>query len=80
MNINNIIKEAYNKWENKEYIFEKINNEYKSITYGDFIKSSTDLAKKLISYGFKDKKIIIYGKNSTDYMISDLAFKQQRMN
>ena len=73
MNINNIIKEAYNKWENKEYIFEKINNEYKSITYGDFIKSSTDLAKKLISYGLKDKKIIIYGKNSTDYMISDLA-------
>ena len=73
MNINNIIKEVYNKWENKEYIFEKINNEYKSITYGDFIKSSTDLAKKLISYGLKDKKIIIYGKNSTDYMISDLA-------
>ena len=73
MNINNIIKEAYNKWENKEYIFEKINNEYKSITYGDFIKRSTDLAKKLISYGLKDKKIIIYGKNSTDYMISDLA-------
>ena len=47
MNINNIIKEAYNKWENKEYIFEKINNEYKSITYGDFIKRSTDLAKNI---------------------------------
>ena len=73
MNINNIIKEAYNKWENKEYIFEKINNEYKSITYGDFIKRTTDLAKKLINYGLKDKRIIIYGKNSLDYMISDLA-------
>ena len=73
MNINNIIKQAYENWEKKEYVFEKINNEYKSITYGQFIKRTTDLAKKLISYGLKDKKIIIYGKNSTDYMISDLA-------
>lgn len=73
MNINNIIKEAYKKWENKEYVYEKINNEYKSITYGEFIKRTTDLAKKLIDLGLKDKRIIIFGKNSIDYMVSDLA-------
>ena len=73
MNINNIIKEAYNKWENKEFVFEKVTNAYKGITYGNFIRATTNLAKKLISYGLKDKKIIIYGKNSINYMISDLA-------
>jgi len=73
MNINNIIKEVYNKWENKEYVFEKINNEYRGITYGEFIKRTTNLAKKLIVCGLKDKRIIIFGKNSIDYMISDLA-------
>ena len=73
MNINNIIQKAYSKWKDKEYIYEKKDGIYQSITFGEFIQATTRLAKKLLEKGLSGKKIIIYGKNSINYMISDLA-------
>lgn len=73
LNINEIIKNAYEKWENKEYIFEKKNNEFEAIKYGEFIKKVNSLANELLNRGLKDKKIMIFGENSTYYMIADLA-------
>lgn len=71
--INEIINNAYKNFGNKDYIFEKKNNKYKAIKYGDFLEKVNGLAKELISRGLKDKKIIIFGPNSTYYMIADLA-------
>ena len=71
--IDEIIKNAYEKWSEKDYIFEKHNNEFKAIKYGDFIKKVNSLAHELLRRGLKDKKIIVFGPNSIYYMITDLA-------
>ena len=71
--INEIIKNAYEKWGDKDYTFEKNNEEFKAIKYGDFIKKVNSLAHVLLNKGLKDKKIIVFGPNSTYYMIADLA-------
>lgn len=73
INISEKIKEVYNRWEDKDYIFEKQNGEYKAIKYGEFIKKVNSLARALLDKGLKDKKIIVFGPNSTYYMITDLA-------
>ena len=71
--MNEIIKNAYEKWKDKDYIFEKKENEFKAITYGEFIKKVNVLAQELLNKGLKNKKIIVFGPNSTYYMIADLA-------
>lgn len=71
--INEIIKNAYEKWEKKDFIFEKQNEKYNSIKYGEFIKKVNLLAQELLNRGLKDKKIVIFGPNSIYYMITDLA-------
>ena len=73
MKIVALIDEAYKKWKYKEFVFEKINDKYVGITYGDFINKSKKLGRRLINDGFKNKRILLIGKNSKEYMISDLA-------
>ena len=73
MKIVALIDEAYKKWKYKEFVFEKINDNYVGITYGDFINKSKKLGRILINAGFKNKRILLIGKNSKEYMISDLA-------
>lgn len=73
MNINDLIIETYKKFGKKNFVYEKQNNKYKSITYKDFITKVTHLAKALINKKLKDKNILIYSKNSKNYMIADLA-------
>ena len=67
------MKNAYEKWAEKEYIFEKKNNEYQAITYGEFLKKVNCIAHELIKMGLEDKRIIVFGPNSIDYMMTDLA-------
>ena len=71
--INKMLNEAYKKWKNKNFIYEKHGQEFIPITYGEFIKKSNSLANKLLNYGLKDNRILIFGKDSIDYMITDLA-------
>lgn len=71
--INNLLEEAHNKWKNKDFIFEKNNQKYVPITYGKFIEKSNALANRLLNYGFKNNRILIFGNDSIDYMITDLA-------
>ena len=71
--INNMLNEAQKKWKNKNFIYEKYGQEFVPITYGEFIEKAKYLAQKLLDYGLKDNKILIYGKDSIDYMITDLA-------
>ena len=73
ININNVLKEDYHKWQVKPYIYEKIDQEFKPILFGDFIRKVTSLAHYLINEGYQHKKIIIYGENSINWMIADLA-------
>ena len=71
--INEIIKNAYKNWKDKEYIYEKEDNEFKSIKYGEFLEKVNSLAHELINRGLKDERIMVFGPNSAYYMIADLA-------
>lgn len=71
--IDEVLKEDYQKWKNREYIFEKINGEYKGITFGDFIEKSIYLAEYLLSINLKNKRIMLFSENSINWMITDIA-------
>ena len=73
MQLKRIIKNNYKKYYDKEYIFEKVNDKYKAITYGIFIENSLGIANYLIENGYKNKKIMIISENSTKLMELDLA-------
>ena len=71
--INDIIREDYIKWYNRDYIFEKYNGIYKGITFGSFIEKTVYLSEYLIEKKLKNKKVMIYAENSINWMIADLA-------
>ena len=53
--MNEIMKNAYEKWDEKEYIFEKKNGAYQAITMGDFLRKVNSIAHELIKRGLQDK-------------------------
>ena len=71
--INEIIRDDYIKWYNKDYIFEKCNGIFKSITFGNFIEKTIYLSEFLIKNNLKNKRVMIYAENSINWMIADLA-------
>ncbi len=71
--IEEVLKSDYQKWKNNDYIFEKENGRYKSITFGKFIEKSVYLAEYLLSKNLKGKKIMIFSENSINWMITDIA-------
>ena len=58
--IEEVLKNDYQKWKNNDYIFEKENGIYKSITFGEFIEKSVYLAEYLLSKNLKGKRIILF--------------------
>ena len=68
-----VIKNAYEKWKDKDFVFEKVDGEWKGTTFGKLIEDADILAHKLIDEGFKDKNILIFSRNCTDYFVADLA-------
>ena len=73
MNIRDIIEDDLVKFNNKEYLFEKIDGKYKGIKFNEFIEKSKKLASYLINNNLKDKNILLIGNNSINFMISDMA-------
>ena len=73
MNIRDIIEENLVKFNNKKYLFEKIDGKYKGIKFNEFIEKSKKLASYLINNNLKDKNILLIGNNSINFMISDMA-------
>ena len=75
MKFNKLLKDDYEKWKEKDYIYEKESNDtnYKSKTFGKFIEDTYSLASYLLSLNLKNEKILIYGKNSYNLMLTDLA-------
>ena len=68
-----IIKNAYNKWHDKGFIFEKRDGKFEPTTFGELIEKGDVLAHKLINDGFTGKNIMIFSRNCPDYFIADLA-------
>lgn len=61
------------KWQNRDYIFEKRNGVYEAVTYGTFVDRVRVFAQYLSGQGYSGKPILIYGANSVNLMIADLA-------
>lgn len=68
-----ILKNNLNKFLKHEYIYEKIDGEYKSYSYESFYRAVNKTALFLNSKGLRGKKIAIYSKNSYKYMVADIA-------
>ena len=71
-NITEILNTAEKKY-NKEFIYEKIDGKYQSITYSNFVKKAKSFANYCNNNGLKGKKILLFGKNSINLMIADAA-------
>ena len=67
------LQQAYGKWGERNYLFEKKDNVFSPITFGTFIEQVNWLGAYLIRKGFKDQNIGIYGPNSVEWMIADIA-------
>lgn len=68
-----ILDDAQNKWGDRPYIYTKVNGVYEYITYGDFIEQMRKVAADLKDAGYCGKNMMIYGANSVEYMLCDLA-------
>ena len=75
MILNQLIDNAYNEFNNKNFIYEKVNNEYIAITYKNFIEKEKAFAKFLLS-NFRHVNILLISKNSINNMIADVAIIQ----
>lgn len=73
MRIRNILQNAYSKWRNNDYIFEKKSENFEPISFGELIENSVFLAESLLKMNLKGKKIMIFGNNSINWMTADLA-------
>lgn len=73
ISLNQVLLEDYKKWHDREYIFEKKNNKFESITFGEFVDKVTGFAKYLLSKNLKEKNIAIFSKNCIPWMIADIA-------
>lgn len=68
-----ILKEDYKKWKDKPYIYTKRDDKYYYTTYGQLIEKTIYLAESLQAKKLKNKKFLIYGENSIEWLEADLA-------
>lgn len=72
-NIKDILEENIEKYGDNEYIFEKIESEYRPNTYRKFYYDVLKVASLLQKRHKIDDKIIICAENSYNYMVADAA-------
>ena len=71
--IQQILKEDYLKWYDKDYIFTRTEDRFIPKTFGRTIDDVLAISEYLLSLGLENKNIAIYGVNSYEWMVSDLA-------
>lgn len=72
-NLEEILKQNYEKWHDREYLYEKEDGVYQTVTYGTFLNNVRNLALWLLGQGLSGKTVMIYGDNSIHLMTADLA-------
>ncbi|MDR2940798.1 MAG: AMP-binding protein [Clostridiales bacterium] len=73
MELSNILLNAYEKWGERPYIFSRLSGSFISKSFGDIVIDTLALSEALLGMGLKGKKIIVYGENSYEWMVADLA-------
>ena len=72
-NLEKILRHNYEKWHDREYLYEKVDGAYRAVTYGAFLDNVQRLALWLLERGLSEKPVMIYGDNSIHLMTADLA-------
>lgn len=67
------LREDYEKWGSRNYLYEKKEGIFVPVTFACFIEKVNYLAAYLMAKGFAGKNIGIYGPNSIEWMISDVS-------
>lgn len=67
------LKKAYDKWGERNYLFEKKSGSFVPITFKEFIDKVGYFSRYLLDKGYEGKFIGIYGKNSVNWMLCDVA-------
>ena len=73
VNLTELLRKDFQKYEHKDYVFTKIDGVFVPITFGTFLRKADRFARFLLSEGFAGKRIMIYGENSVAWMIADIA-------
>jgi long-chain acyl-CoA synthetase len=73
LSFDELIKEGYNNFKDITGIYEKIDGRYIGKTFGEFYSDVRSLSKKLLDMGLNGKNIILYGRNSYNWMVAYLA-------
>lgn len=68
-----LVRMGYNKFKNITCIYEKIDGIYIGKTFDEFYSDVRSLSKKLLDMGLQGKSIMLYGKNSYNWMVAFLA-------
>lgn len=71
--IQDVLKENLKKWGNRNFIYTRVGNEFIPKTVENTIKDIWALSESLLNLELENKHILIYGENSYEWCISDLA-------
>ena len=69
-NIQDLVRYGYDNYKDMNFIHYKKNNKYYPVTFEETINDILYLSESLLSIGLRDKKIIIIGENSYEWMVS----------
>lgn len=73
MDVQKLIEAGLEKFNNKEYLFEKVDGKYTAIRFDDFVFRARALATMLVEKGLLGQRIMLVGKNSINLIIADVA-------
>ena len=71
--IQDVLKNAVSKWGKRNFIYSRIGDKFIPKTFENTINDTLALAEGLLNLGLSRKHILIYGENSYEWIISDLA-------
>ena len=71
--IHDVLKSALEKWGSRNFIYSKTGNRFAPKTFENTVNDAWALAESLLALGLHKKHILIYGENSYEWAVSDLA-------
>ena len=71
--IHDALKNTLGKWGSRNFIYTRTGNEFMAKTFEKTVYDIWALAEGLLDLGLADKHIMIYGENSYEWAVSDLA-------
>lgn len=68
-----VLENAYQKWGNNPFIYEKKDDVFVPCTFKEFIESVFYLSKGLDELGLNNSKFMLFSENSLNYLLCDTA-------